>query len=102
MANLYDLGAEVRCAVAFTNSASVAHDPSSVYFQVVDANNSTTSYVYGGTGSNTKLIKSATGSYYVDVNANSEGAWWYSFWGTGTGQSADENWFRVAESRAGR
>ncbi len=95
MANTYEKGDAVRCSAAFTTSAGVAADPTAVYFQFRTPGGTTTTYTYGVDAS---LVKSSTGNYYVDVNANAVGQWAYRFYSTGTGQSADEDIFTVAET----
>lgn len=99
MANHYFLGADVRCWVTFQDSAGTAQDPTAVNFKFMDASGNTTSYVYGGTGANTALVKSDTGIYYVDIDADEKGTFWYRWWSTGTGKAAAEASFRVEESR---
>jgi hypothetical protein len=46
-----------------------------------------------------RLVKSSTGVYYVDVDANAEGPWPVRFYSTGTGQAAEEDIFYVEDSR---
>jgi hypothetical protein len=44
------------------------------------------------------LLRTQTGNYHVDVNADESGTWFYRFESTGTGQAADEGTFEVSES----
>ena len=96
MANHYQVGAEVRCWVTFQDSSGAAQDPTGVNFKYLDASNSSTSYNFGA---DAELVQSATGIYYVDVDADEAGAWRYRWWSTGTGKAAEEGYFRVEESR---
>lgn len=96
MANLYDVGDEVRCTGTFTDADGTAQDPTGVTFKFTDPSGNTTTYTYG---TDAQLVKSATGVYYVDVNVDEAGRWWYRFAGTGTGQAADELYFIAEESR---
>lgn len=97
--NTYDLGDLVRCDTSdtpFTNTAGTVIDPAAVFFKVKDPNGTVTTYTYGVDAA---LVKSAVGTYYVDVNANVAGTWYYRFYSTGSGQAADENSFTVATSQ---
>lgn len=93
--NQYSKGDLVRCTATFATNAGVATDPTAVIFQVSDPAGTTTTYVYG---TDTQLVRSATGMYYVDVDANRSGTWRYRFYSTGTGQAADEGAFKVKDS----
>ena len=88
----YDIGNKVRVAVAFTNllSAGVAVDPASVYCSVKTPANKKTDYQYG-VGSD--VVKSATGSYYIDLPLTRKGNWYVRWWGLdsdGVAQVAEE------------
>lgn len=96
MANTYDKGDLVRVAAVFTNTAGTAIDPTAVLFQFRGPGVDTTDYTYG---TDTELVKDSTGNYHVDINANASGKWYYRFYATGTGQSADEDYFAVARSK---
>jgi hypothetical protein len=91
----YDKGDLVRCTGLFTDDDGVAQDPSEVYFKVKDPAGETTTYQYGVDGD---LKKSATGSYYIDIDADTSGIWSYRFYSTGSGQAADEEKFTVRRS----
>lgn len=93
--NQYSKGDLVRCTASFATSAGVATDPTVVRFQVRTPAGVTTEYVYG---TDAALVRTAAGSYYVDVNANAVGTWRYRFYSTGTGQAADEGAFKVKDS----
>lgn len=93
MPSIYDKGDVVRCSGAFTDSDGVAQDPAAVFCEYRDPSGNVTDLEYGVDG---ELVKSAVGSYYVDVDADEVGFWYYRFYSTGTGQAADEDVFRVA------
>ena len=93
--NQYSKGDLVRCSAAFATSAGAATDPTVVRFQVRNPAGATTAYVYG---TDAQLVRSSTGSFYVDVDASQVGTWHYRFYSTGTGQAADEGSFRVRDS----
>lgn len=102
--NEYDLGDLVRCSnsdippfngTPFTNVAGTVIDPAAVFFQVKNPSGVVTAYTYG---TDVELVKVSTGIYYVDVDANMSGTWWYRLYSTGSGQAADERSFTVAAS----
>lgn len=96
MANQYHVGDLVRCTGSFKNSAGASTDPSGVTAKIKTPAGTTITYIYGV---DAQLVKESTGVYYVDVSATTNGTWYYRFAGTGTGQSADENYFRVVDSQ---
>ncbi len=50
-------------------------------------------------GTDAELVKSATGVYHVDVDADEAGIWRYRFEsGSGVGQAATEGHFKVRNS----
>jgi hypothetical protein len=95
MANLFEKGDLVRVTGTFTTPAGVATDPTAVLFSYQNPAGTTTTLTYGVDAA---LVKSSTGVYYVDVNASTEGVWYYRFYSTGTGQTADEGTFTVKVS----
>ena len=92
MANTYRMGDDVRCTGTFTDSDGAAIDPATVIFSVKDPSGNVDSYIYGV---DAEVVKSATGVYYVDVDADESGDWWYRFHSTGTGKAAEEDRFVV-------
>lgn len=93
--NVYDLGDLVRVTTTFTTAAGVAVDPTAVFLAVKNPAGTTTTYTYGISAG---LIKSAAGVYYLDVDANAAGYWFYRWYSTGTGQAAAQNAFKVNAS----
>lgn len=91
----YDKGDRVRCTGTFTDSAGAAQDPTAVFFQFKDPSDNATTYTYGV---DAELVKSSTGVYYVDVDADEEGTWTYRLYSTGTGQGAAQSTFGVKKS----
>lgn len=65
--NQYQRGDLVRTTATFTNLGGTATDPTTVTATVTNPAGSATAYVYG---TDAALVKSATGVYYVDVDAN--------------------------------
>lgn len=92
---MYNQGDLVRIAGTFTTAAGNASDPAAVVAYYRDPAGTTTTLTYG---TDAELVRDSTGVYHVDVDANQPGTWRYSFRGTGTGQAADESYFRVARS----
>ena len=96
MANLHDVGDLVRVTGTFTDADGNAQDPTVVKCDYTDPSGNTTELVYG---TDEELVKSSTGVYYTDINADEAGLWTYRWYSTGTGQAADEGWFQVEEQR---
>jgi hypothetical protein len=94
--SLYALGALVRCSGAFTTAAGAAQDPGTVTFKSRDPSGNVTTLVYGV---DSAVVKGSTGNYYVDVDADEAGIWYFRFAGTVSGQAAGEGQFRVDSSR---
>lgn len=95
MSNNYDLGELVRCTGTFTDIDGNAQDPESVFAEILDPSGNEDEYEYGV---DAELVKSATGVYYVDVDADEVGWWSYRVYSTGSGQAAAESKFLVVES----
>jgi hypothetical protein len=96
MANTYDVGDLIRCTGTFTNAAGTAIDPATVYFKYKDPGGTKTTLTYGVDAA---VVKSSTGVYYVDVNVDEVGTWYYRWQATGTGQSAGESYFYAQAPR---
>lgn len=95
-ANTYDIGDVVRLDVAFTTQADVAVDPGTITVKIKNPIGTVTTYVYGV---DAEVIRDSTGNYYVLIDADKEGVWYYRWEGTGANQSADEDTFTVADSQ---
>lgn len=93
--NVYDIGNLIRCPAVFRDSTNVAIDPTHVYFEFKTPASVTTVYTYG---TDAELVKSSTGHYYVDVDGDEEGRWYYRWYSTGTGQAASESSFTIGET----
>lgn len=94
--NKYEVGDLVRCRGVFKNAAGTAVDPAAVFFYAKAPDDTLTEYEYGV---DAELVKESTGTYYVDIDANAPGAWFYRFKSTGSGQAADEHEFAVGVSQ---
>lgn len=90
-ANTYDIGDIVRLSGTFTDTGGEPIDPTAVTVQYLDPDGNVTTQ-----GS---LNHPSTGFYYVDITVDSPGVWAYRIYSTGTGQSAEESWFRVRHLR---
>jgi hypothetical protein len=94
--NQYDVGDLIRCTGIFTDLDGDALDPTVVIFKFKDPSDNETTYTYGV---DAELVKSTIGNYYVDVDADEAGDFWYRFHSTGTGQAAGEERFRIRTSQ---
>jgi hypothetical protein len=95
MANTYEKGDLVRVTGTWTDTDGSAVDPSAVFTSYTDPSNVQVDLEYGVDAA---LKKSGTGIYYVDVDADETGTWYYRFYSTGTGQAANETFFDVRPS----
>lgn len=100
--NVYDIGDQIKCAVAFLNESGVAADPTSVTGRFVNPSGGGDTYVYG---TDAELVKASTGNYYfyvpVPLNRLSRGVWAYRFESTdsaGAALVAEEEEFEVRAS----
>lgn len=93
--NTYDLGDLVKVTGTFTDTAGTALDPSTVSFTYKDPAGTSTTLVYGDDDA---VVKSSTGVYYVNINANIAGHWFWRWHSAGTGQAADNGQFYVEPS----
>lgn len=93
----YDVGDEIRCTAVFTNATSgAALNPSQVFAEIRKPDRTVTTYEYGV---DAELVRSSTGHFYVDVDVDIAGRWYYRFYSTGTGKAAHEGAFTVRESQ---
>ena len=87
----YLVGGQVRISVVFTVSGT-ATDPTAVSVLVKTPSDVTTTYVYGV---DAEVVKTATGSYYIDQNLSEPGTWAVAMVGTGAVVAVDERAFSV-------
>lgn len=95
--NVYDIGDQVRAQTVFKNAAGTATDPSGVTVRVHEPDGTATTYTYG---TDAEVVKSATGTYYIDITPDAAGAWSYRWAGTGSLVGAEETAFAVRRSEA--
>ncbi len=98
MANVYDVGDLVRVTGTFTDVDGVATDPDVVRVKYQDPSGNDTTDLYG----TNNTVKSATGVYYLDIDIDEAGIWYYRIEGEtsgGAGQGAAESWFSVNSSQ---
>lgn len=94
MAGTYDKGDRPRCQAEFKLS-NVLTDPTTVTFKYKKPDGTIVTLVYG---TDVSLVKASTGIYYVDVDIDASGQWFYRFEGTGTVKAASESKFTVRVS----
>lgn len=93
--HIYDVGDLVKVFTAdrFKNTETGADiDPDVVSVAIRTPSDVVSVYVYG---TDPEVVRDGLGKYYLNVNADEEGTWYYRFWSTGNGQAADEGSFTV-------
>jgi RecJ-like exonuclease len=92
----FSLGASVRVRGKFKYpSTGVLFDPTTVKASYRHEANVVTTKTYGP---DPELVKESTGIYYIDINANAVGNWYWRIFSQGTGQTAEEGTFKVPAS----
>lgn len=99
MTNTYSVGANVRMKTVFTNpDTGSLVDPTEVFLRVRSPNETVTEYNYASGGGDINRLSS--GTYYMDKVVDNAGIWFYYFFASGTGASADQHYFEVEEPNA--
>jgi hypothetical protein len=84
----YLIGQQAKCSASFSDAATnTLVDPLTVTCKLMPPSGSVTTYVYG---SHVQLVKAAVGRYYVLVDLDTAGKWYYRFESTGTYRAAGE------------
>lgn len=94
--NTYDVGDIVRLAGTFKNQSDAFVDPGGVRVKVKNPLGTSTTYVYGVDAG---VMKDATGQYHLDIDADTEGTWYYRWEGLTSNKGADEESFLVRDSQ---
>lgn len=92
--NTHPLGRLVEVKGVFTDpkNGDAPLDPSSVNLAVRRPGGQVDDYEFGV---GVVIVKEEVGTYVANINASTPGDWYYRWWSTGTGQTADEGWFKV-------
>lgn len=90
--NEYAKGANVRVNFTFTNLAGNLVDPAIVKFQWRYEGGAITTYTYL---TDAQVVHVSTGTYYVDIAADSVGTIYYRGYSVGPGAGASESGFFV-------
>jgi hypothetical protein len=91
--NVYQRGDLVRVTGIFTDIAGQLIDPTTVRFKATKPSGALLDYTYP-----TTIVKTSTGNYHVDINADQSGKWLYRWENSGTGQAAEQSCFEVEPS----
>ena len=83
----------VRISASFSNLEEVAVDPDTITLEVMDPSGNIDSYHFES--SPTDIVKSATGSYHKDIEADEAGDWHYWWQSTGSGEGTQSGQFVV-------
>lgn len=92
----YTIGDLIRVTANFIDINGLFVDPTLVLFKYKDPANVITHY--SGLGS---IVRDGQGIYHIDISVPLPGAYFYTFYATGTGQSAAESSFAVKHSHTG-
>ena len=92
MASNYDVGDLVRVSLAFTDENGADADTTTVRGRFREPSGTVTTYVFG---TDSELVKDATGNYHFELSPTASGEWRYRGEGTGTVQAAAEGRFVV-------
>ena len=95
MVKRFDIGDVVKTSGSFKVS-TILTDPSTVYFAYSTPSRNSGSYLYG---TDTELVRSGTGRYYVNIPASEAGTWRWRFVGTGSAAVTEEGMWHVNKSR---
>lgn len=85
-----------RVSVVFTTTSGLAADPTTVTCKYEDPSGNTTTKVYI---SDAEVVKTATGAYYLDIDCDEAGTWYYRWIGTGAVQAAAQGRFYVEPAK---
>jgi hypothetical protein len=86
----------VRVQVTFTDITGVVTDPTVVTAKIENPSKVITTYVYLATAD---IVRVSTGVYYIEVDLNQGGIWFYRFEGTGALKAASQDSLKcVAET----
>jgi hypothetical protein len=91
MPNYYQIGDQVRLSANFTDSNSVAADPSSLSIRVI-VGSADNEFAYV---TDAEVIKSGVGSYYYDIDVASPGQHFVRWRGWGNVRAAEYTTFFV-------
>lgn len=92
MTQAYDIGDAPRLAVAFTDYADAAADPTTISFVITEPDGVVVTYVYLTAE---ELVKDSTGNYHVDYAISKAGRHSFKFVGTGDVVSTQQSEFYV-------
>lgn len=94
----YDVGDRVRVHVEFRNDEGVAADPTGVTIRQKAPDGTVTSYIAGEAE---EVVHLGTGSYYLDIDVDAAGQWYYRAEGTGAVTAAAEGEFVARATQFG-
>jgi len=92
MNNVYDNGDVVRVFGTFTSTGGTPVNPTAVRAKYRPPGSTLVTLTYGAS---TRVVRSSTGNYYVDIEANARGVWRYRWDSSGVGKAAQEGQFIV-------
>ena len=90
MANHYGVNTLVRVHATFVDRTGAVTDPTVIIAKHQDPLGAEVSKTYPDT-----IVKLSTGRYYLDIDANAAGTWYYRWEGTGAVEVGGERTFIV-------
>jgi len=93
MSEPYLTGNQLRNTASFTNAAGAAADPSTVVYKYRKPGTTTVTTLTYGTDA--AVVRSATGTYYVDLELDTGGIWTDWWITTGTPKKTTRGTFSV-------
>lgn len=92
--NAYHQKKVVRCTGTWKVDGAAA-DPTTIIFKYMNPAGTITTLTYGV---DSAVKKSATGIYYVDIDGDTSGTWYYRFESAGSAKAGEESSFEIYES----
>lgn len=96
----FPFGSLIRLTAAFTDPLTVDPvtleeapiDPTTITVKIKKPDATVVTKVYG---TDIDVILDSVGHYHIDIDADAAGPWVFGWFGTGTGQAANEHGFKV-------
>lgn len=95
--NKYVLGKNIRVKAVFRDAETNGLiDPTQVFLRVRNPTQTSVEYNYASGG----VLRLSSGTYYREFVPNDAGTWFYHYFSSGSGASADQHYFEIEEPNA--